>query len=60
MKLYIAIDSGSETGLEPTKSLGAGVVKPCAYFISFALSQSAGNCKFKSTPVRLTNFHNLK
>ena len=28
-------------------------VNPCEYFISFAFCHSAGNCKFKSTPVVL-------
>ena len=53
VKLYIAKDSGSVRGPYPTKSRGAGDVNPCEYFISFACSQPAGNCKFKSTPVGL-------
>ncbi len=43
--------SGSVKGPNPTKSLGAGVVKPCANLISLALSQLAGNWRFKSTPI---------
>jgi hypothetical protein len=30
---------------------GQDRVKPCEYFISFACSQPAGNCRFKSTPL---------
>ena len=43
--------SGSVKGPKPTKSRGEGLLKPWEYFISFACSQPAGNCKFKSTPV---------
>ena len=55
----MAKDSGSVRGPYPTKSRGAGVVKPWAYFISRALSHSAGNCKFKSTPVGLKKVERL-
>ena len=43
--------SGSVNGPNPTKSRGAGLLNPCENLISFACSQPAGNCKFKSTPV---------
>lgn len=45
------MDSGADKGEGPTKSRGAGEVKPCANFISLAFSQPAGYCKFKSIPV---------
>ena len=51
--MYITNDSGSVKGPYPTKSRGEGLVKPCEYFISFACSHPAGNCKFKSMPVGL-------
>lgn len=47
------MDSGADKGEGPTKSRGAGEVKPCANFISLAFSQPAGYCKFKSIPVIL-------
>ena len=50
IKLYIARASGAVSGPYPTKSLGAGLSKPCAYFISFACSHPAGNWRFKSVP----------
>ena len=53
MKLYRFKDSGSVKGPNPTKSLGAGDVNPCANFILLASSHPAGNCKFKSTPLIL-------
>ena len=53
VKLYKAIDSGTERGANPTKSRGAGLVNPWANFISLAWSQLAGNWRFKSTPTIL-------
>ena len=43
MKVYNATASGAVSGPYPTKSRGAGLLNPCAYFISRACSQPAGN-----------------
>ena len=50
---YIATASGAVSGPYPTKSLGAGLLKPCSYFISLAFSQSAGNWRFRSIPFNI-------
>lgn len=44
----------------PTKSRGAGEVKPCANLISLACSHPAGNWRFKSIPVDFKNFQPQK
>ena len=49
----MACDSGSERGVSPVKSLGAGLLNPRLDLIFFPSSQLAGNCEFKSTPVGL-------
>lgn len=53
VKLYMACDSGSERGVSPAKSLGAGLLNPRLDLIFFPNFQLAGNCEFKSTPLIL-------